>query len=112
VKEPVPVVQGATNVTGKGDVQFKKLYPNLWEAMFVKVTSQGQERQTHTIFVCEDGGVFKGLLKARQAGLQAWYTADTFTGLLSLFEKGCDTAEGDWRPIPEYGPKKKRPKAS
>lgn len=88
------------------DGALKKTHPNLHDFMTVEAV-KGKPRETGSLFVFVDMGLFKACLTDRQVEMTLWQAQDSLAGLLEALE--ADLASGDrklWRSKKPTGKKK------
>lgn len=79
------------------DLALKKSHPNLHDFLTVE-TVKGKPRETGSLFVFVDMGLFKACATDRQTEFTLWQAQDSLAGLLDALE--ADLASGDrklWR---------------
>lgn len=85
------------------DAAFTKTYPTLHAYLADTTWEDGEERETATVTLFVEEGLFKICLNDRALGRSAWLSGHTFTGLLKGLEAGLLSDELQWRRRPEGG---------
>jgi len=87
------------------DAGFALRYPALFEFLAEPEWAAGEPRETGTMLVFVEEGVFKARMNDRDGGRVAFYGSDSFQGLLEGLERKLKTDELDWRKD-KFTPKK------
>lgn len=82
-------------------------HPALSEYMTLSKWEDGTERETATLLVLWEEGMWKAQVNDRAQGRAAWWSAWTLTGLLQRVEASLAADEVDWRRKREWGGGKK-----
>jgi hypothetical protein len=93
---------GGPGPVGAVDPGFSATYPALWEYLSLGVLPDGP-RQTSTLLVFLEDGMVKMCLHDRDAGVQLFRSADTFSGALEGLEEALESGRADWRPKKTQG---------
>jgi hypothetical protein len=81
----------------KVDPRAKQQFPNLWDHLTQKRWDDGSARQTSSLLLFEQDGVFKAMLRDREAALCLWVAAQGFFAVFEALEAAlCDPA-AEWR---------------
>lgn len=88
------------------DEKFVKLYPAFAEFLTLEEID-GKPRQTSTISLFWQQGMFRAFLNDRDAGLSLCVCSDTFQALWNVLEKTLVSDDPGWRPIGGPGGKGK-----
>jgi hypothetical protein len=78
------------------DEDFQKDYPYVWEYLTASAYDDGTPRQTATLTLFADGGVWSCALTDRQEDRTCWCSGLTLRALLLALEDRCQEA-GSWR---------------
>lgn len=85
---------------GASDADLAATYPTLHEFLTLSALSDGTPRQTSTLLVFTDGGLWKAVLNERDGELSLWATAESLQGLLVELESRLTAPVVDWRSKP------------
>lgn len=78
------------------DKDFQKKYPWLWEYLSAAAYKSGKPRQTATLTLFCDGGVWSSALTDREEDKTCWCSGLTLEGLLQALEERVQEP-GSWR---------------
>lgn len=96
---------------GKGknnvDKEFSKKYPWLWEYLTAAAYKDGTARQTATLTLFADGGVWSCALTDREEDRTCWCSGLELVGLLEALEQRVQDP-GSWRQRKAGGGGRKR----
>lgn len=79
------------------DAAFVAAYPFLWEYLAATMWSDGSKRETSTLLLLVEEGVWKGCLHDRDSNASGWKSGDTLGGLLEALEAALALDRMDWR---------------
>lgn len=79
------------------DSAFGARYPALFEFLIEMEWSEGVVRETGTLLLFAEDGLWKACLSDRDGDRRAFYGSDSFTGLLEGLNKGLVADTLDWR---------------
>jgi len=79
------------------DPDAHRTYPTL-HAFLTLTGYAGAARQSGTVSVSAEDGMFKAAINDREAGFFAFVSCKTLAGLLDKLEAGLKTGQMDWRP--------------
>lgn len=88
------------------DVKWQANHPLLYEHLTSEKWEDGAARETSTLTIYLDSGLWKVCLNNRAEKLTAWLTAETWGKMLDGLEKGLADGTLDWR-IPPWLRKKR-----
>lgn len=93
-----PSQEGGKGKKGKDNVdkEFQKKYPWVWEYLSAAAYKSGKPRQTATLTLFCDGGVWSCALTDREEDRTCWCSGLTLEGLLEALEQRVTDA-GSWR---------------
>jgi hypothetical protein len=77
-----------------------KAFPTLHAYLADTTWETGEERETATLTLFVEEGVFKACLNDRASGRSAWVSGHAFQALLKTLEAGLATDEIVWRRKP------------
>lgn len=80
-------------------------YPALDEFLTLTVWDDGSRRETGTLLLCTGDGRYRAWLNDRDAGVSAWVSSGTLSGLLEAIEKGLREGGMEWR-VPKGRPRR------
>jgi hypothetical protein len=89
------------------DSEFQATLPALSEFLGDPTYADGSKRDTGTLLIFCDGTAIKGCLTDRDTSQVAFFTADSWAGLLETIETKLASGEVDWRVKKEYKPNKR-----
>lgn len=72
-------------------------HPALADHLYAWVYPDGQPRETGSMLLFYESGLFKAAVMDRDAGMTAFVSAETLTGLLDAVDKGLHADKLDWR---------------
>jgi hypothetical protein len=73
------------------------VHPALSEYLTLDRWEDGTERETATLLLFAEDGLWKACLHDRAEGRTAWVSSGTVTGLLERLEEGCASDDLEWR---------------
>lgn len=73
-------------------------FPATVEWLTVRQWEDGSKRQTGTVMVLAEDGVWKAWLHDRDGARSCWLSAGGLIDLAALIELTLETGEGSWRP--------------
>lgn len=79
------------------DTQFGRLFPVLAEWLTAERYADGTPRETSTITVFADGGLFKVCFTDRGVDRKLWASGDDLLDAFALLEKWLSSGTGEWR---------------
>lgn len=79
------------------DAEMSKQYPALMEFMTITVNDDKTPRETATVLIFAEAGLFKGCLSDRETQQTLWASSDTFEGLLEALEAMLQSGSPQWR---------------
>jgi hypothetical protein len=79
------------------DVEFAKKYPNLSLLLTCTTLPNGKVRQTATMTIVAESGLWKGGVKDRDHSMSLWRSGETIDGLLTALETALESGQADWR---------------
>jgi hypothetical protein len=79
------------------DREFADTYPALVEYLSARVFPDGTRRETSTMTVMVENGLFKVCLSDRQLGQVLWASSSTYSDLLLVLEAMLEGSNADWR---------------
>lgn len=82
-------------------------YPTVVEFLSMCQWPEGAKRETGTITLLCDSGLAKAAINDRDAGVSAFLSAESWTGLFKALEEGLSTGRLEWRVKQAYGKGKK-----
>lgn len=85
------------------DADLAAAFPTLHEFLTLPTLSDGTPRQTSTLLLFTDGGLWKAVLNERDAELSLWATAESLQGLYAELEARLTAPVVDWRSKPRLG---------
>jgi hypothetical protein len=89
------------------DVEWAGQYPALWEYMTAGQFPDGKARQTSTVLLLIEDGVWKACLNDRALARSAWASGDTLERVLVRLEAMLATGAAEWRRRPTSFQRKK-----
>lgn len=90
-------VKPAAGDTAAGDESMSLLYPATHEFLAMTVWDDGKPRQTGTVMLLAEEGLWKAWVHDRDAKRSAWISGHTVEALLALLEQGLLGATMAWR---------------
>lgn len=96
---------------GSGDPDFAGQYPALYEYLSLSEFPEGGRRETATLMVLMEDGLYKACLNDRANDRSAWVSGDTFDRVLIRLEAILATDTAEWRKRtgkPPQGQQKRR----
>jgi hypothetical protein len=84
---------------------FAAEFPMLFEHLASNTFDDGASRQTSSILLFCQGGVWKACLHDRQEGECLWVSGATYGDLLAAVEAALAAPTADWRPDSRRGKK-------
>jgi len=106
MKRPVGAPMGATNTGPLTDPVFAKRCPLLFAHLVDDQWDDGAERETSTVLIFVDGGLYKGWLNDRACARSLWAAGATLQGLLDAIEAALGDDKTSWRATDRKGAKK------
>lgn len=91
------------------ETEFVTHFPTVWEYLTETTYTDGQKRQTSSLNIFFQDGVFKCSLRDRDVGEILWASADGPLGCLKVLEGKLVSGEADWRKDTYAGGAKKKP---
>lgn len=79
------------------DKAFRIKYPQLWAYLSQKVWDDGTARQPSSLLVFEQDGIFKCMVRDKDAGLCCWVASPTLSELFSAIEAALVDPGTEWR---------------
>lgn len=92
---------------GPDDPDFVSRFPRVARLMTATVLPSGQPRQTSTLIIVFEEGLFKGGLRERDRDVSLWQSSSTMDGLLLALEEALARKPVDWRRSQDRGGKRK-----
>jgi hypothetical protein len=89
----------ATDPTAEGR------WPTLLALLTVRDSGGKGIRQTSTLTVLAEDGVFKGGLRDRQEGVSLWVSSSSLLGVYDALEGALQATTVNWRKTPDYKPR-------
>lgn len=71
--------------------------PTVYDYLGQTAWPDGSVRQTSSLLVFQQDGMFKGMLKDAEAGLCLWIAGKSLTGLLASLEAALNDPNAEWR---------------
>lgn len=103
MKKPSALLPGVNGVSPVADAVFLKAYPQVFAYLADTAWEDGSSRETATLTVFVEEGVFKACLNDRATGRSGWVSGATFTGVLKSLESGLVSDDLAWRRKPQGG---------
>ncbi len=88
---------GGKLVAGPSDDTLAQLAPALLEWMTAVVWDDGKARQTGTVLVMTEGGVWKAWMHDRDAKVSSWVTGKDLVEVLTRMDLQLQNGQGEWR---------------
>lgn len=88
---------GAGKAIVASDSEFEKKHPTLWQFLTDSSWSNGEARETGSILIFLQEGMWKAMVKDKDSGMIAFVTKNTFKTLLEAIERGLVDEKLDWR---------------
>lgn len=79
------------------DSEFGERWPLLYEHLTSTQWEDGKNRETSTVLLFAEGGVFKACLNDRAEGRVVFLADQSFLGVLDALEAGLRVGPLDWR---------------
>lgn len=93
---------GGKQPPSKADEAWMLKHPALVEFMTLEAFDDGQLRQTTTVLLFSESGVYKACVSDRDGGRVAFVTAGGLVSLLDAVEAGLQQSSLDWRPARKW----------
>jgi len=71
--------------------------PTLYDYLGQTAWPDGTVRQTSSLLLFQQDGMFKGMLKDTECGLCLWIAGKSLTGLLASLEAALNDPNAEWR---------------
>lgn len=88
---------GGKLVAGPSDDTLAQLAPALLEWMTAVAWDDGKARQTGTVMVMTEGGVWKAWMHDRDAKVSSWVTGKDLVEVLTRMDLLLQNGQGEWR---------------
>jgi len=106
MKRPDNPGTGASNTGPLTDPAFAKRCPALFAYLTDDMWEDGTDRETSTILIFVDGGVYKAWVNDRALARSLWVAGATIQGLLDTANEALASNETVWRAQHNNGRKK------
>lgn len=88
----------ATEAAGLADdPTFREAYPTLWDHLTQDRWEDGTARQTSSMLLFRDGGVFKVMFRDKDAGACLWIAVQSPLNAFDALEAALCDPRADWR---------------
>lgn len=91
----------------KDGAKMAERHPNLTEYLTADKWDDGDERQTSTLLVFTDDGIFKAVLNDRAEERALWASGASYLDALDALEAMLASGEGEWRAQTGFKSKKR-----
>lgn len=97
VRKPGPGGAGGDTGGVPDDPDFAGVYPATWEYLTLAEYPEGGRRETATLMILVEDGLFKACLNDRANDRSAWVSGDSFDRVLTRLEAVLATDTAEWR---------------
>lgn len=88
---------GASRAASAEDAALAKKHPHLHEYMTSTRYEDGAARQTSSVLIFVQDGLWKAMLKDRDANETLWATGDTMAAAVASLDAMLGSGKGEWR---------------
>jgi len=106
MRRPAASATGASNTGPLTDPVFAKRCPTLFAYLTDDMWEDGAERETSTMLVMVDGGIYKAWLNDRALRRSLWAAGATLQGLMDALNAALEDEKAGWRATQQREPKK------
>lgn len=108
VKRAEKVDKCASDGKGPADAKFSIGYPALWEYLTLEAWEDGRPRETSTLLLMVEEGLWKACLNDRAQDRSLWVSGHSIDACVASLDDRLTSDSGEWRRRNPAPAKKKR----